>query len=101
MNLWFNKEKMYTANDIAKRFEKIAPLELGLAGDELGFVHGDPETQVTGPANSISIPTANVRNCSISIALSFTGVTPIGMPLKTTGCRTRLSCPSESRTCTL
>ncbi len=62
MNLWFNKEKMYTANDIAKRFEKIAPLELGLAGDELGFVHGEPETQVTGPANSISIPTANVRN---------------------------------------
>jgi len=41
---------MYKAKDIAKVFEEIAPVETGISGDELGFVYGDPETQVTGLA---------------------------------------------------
>ena len=41
---------MYTANDIAATFEQIAPIETGLAGDQLGFVFGDPETQVKAVA---------------------------------------------------
>jgi putative NIF3 family GTP cyclohydrolase 1 type 2 len=41
---------MYTGKDIAKVFEEIAPIESGISGDELGFVYGDPDTQVTGLA---------------------------------------------------
>ena len=41
---------MYKASDIAKAFEEIAPRETGLANDELGFVYGNPEIEVTGLA---------------------------------------------------
>ena len=41
---------MYTAKDIADVFESIAPRETGIPGDELGFIYGDPETDVTGLA---------------------------------------------------
>jgi putative NIF3 family GTP cyclohydrolase 1 type 2 len=39
-----------TANDVATIFETIAPRESGLAGDELGFIWGDPATEVRGAA---------------------------------------------------
>lgn len=39
---------MYTGRDIAKVLELIAPLESGVPGDELGFIFGDPDQQVTG-----------------------------------------------------
>ena len=41
---------MYCGRDIARVFESIAPLESGIAGDELGFVFGDPAREVTGVA---------------------------------------------------
>jgi putative NIF3 family GTP cyclohydrolase 1 type 2 len=41
---------MYTARDVATVFERIAPIDSGLPGDELGFVFGDPETVVRGVA---------------------------------------------------
>jgi putative NIF3 family GTP cyclohydrolase 1 type 2 len=41
---------MYKAADIAQIFEQIAPIDSGIPGDQLGFIHGDPETQVTGLA---------------------------------------------------
>lgn len=41
---------MYNAKDIANVFEEIAPLEMGISGDELGFVYGNPEMQATAYA---------------------------------------------------
>ncbi|MBT3603134.1 MAG: hypothetical protein HOE48_01465 [Candidatus Latescibacteria bacterium] len=54
---------MYKAKDIAKTFEDIAPIESGIAGDELGFVYGDPETQVTGLACLWNIHTQSLQAC--------------------------------------
>jgi len=39
-----------TAREIAAAFEKIAPIETGNPHDELGFVFGDADSQVTGVA---------------------------------------------------
>lgn len=36
------------AADIARVFEEIAPQSIGIEGDQLGFIYGDPETVVTG-----------------------------------------------------
>jgi putative NIF3 family GTP cyclohydrolase 1 type 2 len=54
---------MYTANDIANAFEQIAPKEIGLSGDELGFVYGNPETKVNGLACLWNIHTQSVQAC--------------------------------------
>lgn len=54
---------MYTAIQIAEVFEQIAPKELGLADDELGFVYGDPETIVTGLACLWNIHTQSLNAC--------------------------------------
>lgn len=54
---------MYTAKNIAEKFEKIAPVESGIKGDELGFVYGDPETQVTGLACLWNIHTQSLQAC--------------------------------------
>ena len=39
---------MITARDVAAVFERIAPLDSGIPGDELGFVHGDPDREIRG-----------------------------------------------------
>lgn len=36
------------AQSVADVFERIAPQSLGIKGDELGFLYGDPGTEVTG-----------------------------------------------------
>jgi len=36
------------AFEIAKTFEEIAPLDSGVPDDELGFVWGSPETEISG-----------------------------------------------------
>jgi putative NIF3 family GTP cyclohydrolase 1 type 2 len=41
---------MTTARDVASIFEMIAPLDSGIAGDELGFIYGDPDRQIRGVA---------------------------------------------------
>ena len=41
---------MYTARDIAKVFEAIAPQDTGVPGDQLGFIFGDPDQEVKGVA---------------------------------------------------
>ena len=41
---------MPTAQDIADIFERIAPRESGIAGDELGFLFGDPGQEIRGLA---------------------------------------------------
>jgi putative NIF3 family GTP cyclohydrolase 1 type 2 len=40
----------YKATDIAQIFEQIAPKKSGIPGDQLGFIYGDPETQVSSLA---------------------------------------------------
>lgn len=54
---------MYNASDIAKVFEEIAPIETGVPNDELGFVYGDPNTEVTGVACVWNIHTESVKLC--------------------------------------
>ena len=44
---------MPTARDIADIFEQIAPIESGLRGDQLGFVHGDPRNR--GSCSGLSV----------------------------------------------
>ncbi len=55
---------MPTARDIAQAFEGIAPIESGLPGDQLGFIYGDPETQVTGLACMWNIHAQSLRSCA-------------------------------------
>jgi hypothetical protein len=39
---------MPTAREVAMAFERIAPLESGVPGDELGFIFGNPDRIVRG-----------------------------------------------------
>jgi len=41
-------ESIYTAGDVARVFEEIAPRELGNPKDNLGFLYGSPDTIVRG-----------------------------------------------------
>lgn len=41
---------MYTAADVSNALEAIAPRDSGVPGDELGIIHGAPETEVRGVA---------------------------------------------------
>lgn len=41
---------MSNARQIAEVFETIAPIATGIAGDQLGFIYGDPEQEVRGIA---------------------------------------------------
>ncbi len=52
---------MYRASDIAAAFEQIAPINSGLAGDELGFIYGDPQTSVRGLACLWNIHAQSLR----------------------------------------
>ena len=54
---------MYKASEIAKAFEEIAPKETGLANDELGFVYGNPEIEVTGLVCLWNIHTESINSC--------------------------------------
>ena len=47
------------AREIANYIEKLAPIESGIAGDELGFIYGEPNSEVTAAAVTWS-PTAGV-----------------------------------------
>ena len=42
------EQHMTTAREIANLFETIAPIQSGIAGDELGFIYGDPAQEVRG-----------------------------------------------------
>ena len=54
---------MYKASAIAKVFEEIAPKEIGLKNDELGFIYGNPETDVTSLACLWNIHTESISSC--------------------------------------
>jgi putative NIF3 family GTP cyclohydrolase 1 type 2 len=52
---------MYRGRDVAKVFEAIAPFASGVPGDELGFVFGDPECEVTGVACLWNVQAQSIR----------------------------------------
>lgn len=54
---------MTTATEIAHVFEAIAPLDSGVPGDQLGFIHGDPSTPVSGVACLWNIHTLSLAEC--------------------------------------
>ncbi|NQT58269.1 MAG: Nif3-like dinuclear metal center hexameric protein [Bacteroidetes bacterium] len=56
-------KKITTAKDVAKIFEEIAPLDSGVPGDELGFVFGDPEIQVTGLGCVWCVHLESIQQC--------------------------------------
>ena len=63
-DIGFSKgNQMYKAKDIANVFEEIAPVETGISGDELGFVYGNPETEVTGLACLWNIHVQSLQSC--------------------------------------
>lgn len=51
------------ACEIAKAFEEIAPLDSGVPGDELGFVWGNPQTEVSGVGCMWCVHTESIRYC--------------------------------------
>jgi len=52
------------AREIVNVFEQIAPFDSGVPGDELGFVWGDPETQVQGVGCTWCVHTGSIRYCA-------------------------------------
>ncbi|MBS14874.1 MAG: hypothetical protein CME19_25215 [Gemmatimonadetes bacterium] len=54
---------MPTARAIADVFEQIAPIETGLKRDELGFIHGNPEQEVSGLACLWNIHSGSLQTC--------------------------------------
>jgi putative NIF3 family GTP cyclohydrolase 1 type 2 len=54
---------MLTAREIADRFERLAPLDQGIPGDEQGFVWGDPATAVKGVACLWNVHTRSLEAC--------------------------------------
>ena len=55
---------MMTARDVACIFEGIAPLNSGISGDQLGFIHGDPDVPVTGVGCAWCVHAQVLRYCS-------------------------------------
>ena len=55
---------MYSAEDIARVFERIAPLDSGVPGDQLGFVYGNPTTEVRGIACLWNVHSQSLRLCA-------------------------------------
>lgn len=55
---------MMTAKDVACVFEGIAPLATGIAGDQLGFIHGDPDVPVAGVGCMWCVHAQSLRYCA-------------------------------------
>ena len=51
------------AKAIATAFEQIAHLDSGIPGDQLGFVWGNPETEVTGVGCAWCVHTESLQSC--------------------------------------
>jgi putative NIF3 family GTP cyclohydrolase 1 type 2 len=52
-----------TAREFTTIFEGIAPLDSGVPGDELGFVLGDPDIEVTGVGCMWCLQTESIEQC--------------------------------------
>jgi putative NIF3 family GTP cyclohydrolase 1 type 2 len=55
---------MTTARDVARVFETIAPLDSGIAGDELGFIYGDPGRDIRGVACLWNVHVGSIEACA-------------------------------------
>jgi putative NIF3 family GTP cyclohydrolase 1 type 2 len=51
------------AHEIAKVFERIAPIDSGIPDDELGFIWGNPEIEVHGVGCMWCIHTGSIQYC--------------------------------------
>ena len=51
------------AQEVAKVFEAIAPLDSGVPGDELGFIWGDPEIEVSGVGCMWCVHSSSIQYC--------------------------------------
>jgi putative NIF3 family GTP cyclohydrolase 1 type 2 len=54
---------MITAKEVAEIFEQIAPLNVGIPDDKLGFLYGDPGIAVTGVGCAWCVHTQSLRTC--------------------------------------
>lgn len=54
---------MPAAQEIADIFEQIAPIESGLRGDQLGFIYGDAQTEVSAVACLWNIHSGSLKRC--------------------------------------
>ncbi len=61
---------MHTARQVADVFEQIAPLDTGVPNDQLGFLFGDPASQVTGVGCMWSVDLRSISAC-IGQGLNF------------------------------
>jgi len=52
------------ARDVAEVLERIAPLDSGITGDQLGFVWGEPDSEVNGVGCLWCVHTASLRECA-------------------------------------
>jgi putative NIF3 family GTP cyclohydrolase 1 type 2 len=52
------------AQEFARVFEEIAPLDSGIPGDELGFIFGNPEIQVRGVGCMWCAHTGSIQYCA-------------------------------------
>jgi len=50
-----------TARDVADVFEQIAPLDSGIEGDQLGFLFGDPDREVSGLGCCWNVHTGSIE----------------------------------------
>ncbi|HOX39802.1 MAG TPA: Nif3-like dinuclear metal center hexameric protein [Candidatus Brocadiia bacterium] len=55
---------MATAREVAQAFEEIAPMSAGLAGDQLGFIHGNPDAVVAGLGCMWCVHSQSLRYCA-------------------------------------
>ena len=55
---------MPTAHDVAEVFETIAPPDTGVPGDQLGFIHGESNTDVKGIACLWNLHVLSIGRCS-------------------------------------
>ena len=61
---------MHTARQVADVFERIAPLDSGVPGDQLGFLFGDPGQEVTGVGCVWNVDLRSIGAC-IEQGLNF------------------------------
>ena len=55
---------MPTARDVARVFEEIAPLDSGVPGDQLGFLHGNPDQPVNGVGCVWCVHSGSLQDCA-------------------------------------
>jgi len=58
------EKNCYTARDVARVIEALAPPDSGVPGDQLGFVYGDPDRPIKGVGCLWNVHTASIRGAA-------------------------------------